>query len=632
MNFINEIQSFSFIEKIHEAVASDPDKEVQGSLSTVPNIMSSISDRVSPEETKKIDNVLDLMVLDRAIDTLMNDPRQREHFLVFQKPETIISLKKYQDRLKDRISKLNRTIDSELAKSATSKENPIEFTKIEKAVDKIQLQNQRLKTVRAIYEFYEKEKEKTILDGKLLQMKVNQTPFKYKTKEEAERPAVVTKVGPYDSEIHENSVQIKFIDSNKKWSISKDDFWEGKTDLDREEMAREAEKLSAQNQEVLNQNNEVESDSVEAVKGIKPVAQKKLSEGFDKVNTEPTEENVSDYLVTLKEMEDSAVEPLLKDDIQEARKAAIRKAKSANIDPRTYSEKNIARLTHNRIVKDLNNEIKEYEKTNHKNKEEVQRGYERIAKEIANATFRKTTLENEDDRDELTRRLDKVRDQKLKEVEGRSYVDDVNFDNLGGFQLLPNADLPLNKEVPLMVKNENRIQDSPLTKFRKIFWSAAAGVLGGGQPLTDLSKEISADMVARRKAVMQFTNTIATSLASVGGEKAKKKADTLTKNLSYSAYNNKFDVEKKTNESKLEEEMLMASPEGTGGNPGSNFQAPGTTPTMGDPVAPTQDSPGSGDNFNPKKKKKKKDAPRKVFDFATFVEENYGKNGKKTKK
>lgn len=633
--FLDQIKSFDFVKGIFESVSQDPKAEVKGSVETLPNVFTQMSSMVSDQEVKKIDGALDLLIVDRAIDALIKDPNQRKHFLVFQKPETISALKKYQDRLKNRIAKLNQKVDSELAKSATSIENPIDFKALESAISKIQRQNERLKTVRAIYDFYENEKNKVALDNTLLEMKNSKQPFNY-VSNAGKREAVITAVGPYDSKMDENTVQIQFLDNNQKFAVSKDGFWKGKSDLNVEE---ELKKISIQTKDILNQTKETEEESEKAVANTKPEIQKKLSEGFEKVNQHPTEENVTTYLMQLEDLENSVMEPLLKEDIQEAKKATVRKAKSSGLPTDTYSEANIKRLTHNRIIRDIMLEIKSFDRKKHRDKKEVIGDYEKIYKDIATTRFRQDPVTNEDDQDKLVERLDKIKDQKLKEVAGRSYLDDVDMDNLNGLQIKPNADLPLGKAIPIIVTKEHRIEDSPLSKFRKIFWNVAAGALGGGVALTDLSKEISNDMLQRRKAVLNFVNSVASGIASVGGEKSKSQADTLTKNLSYSAYNNKFDVDSNKNtprkkiirESTVEEDMIMnVSPEGTGGSttPGSGTQMPGSIPTMGDPKPATKNSPGSGDDFNPKKKKKKKN----VLGFTDFVENKYGKNGKKLRK
>jgi hypothetical protein len=50
--------------------------------------------------------------------------------------------------------------------------------------------------------------------------------------------------------------------------------------------------------------------------------------------------------------------------------------------------------------------------------------------------------------------------------------------------------------------------------------------------------------------------------------------------------------------------------------PGVAYQVPASIGGMGNPVAPTQTSIGSGDNFNPKRKKRNK----RVLEFNDFIE------------
>jgi len=51
-------------------------------------------------------------------------------------------------------------------------------------------------------------------------------------------------------------------------------------------------------------------------------------------------------------------------------------------------------------------------------------------------------------------------------------------------------------------------------------------------------------------------------------------------------------------------------------SPGASPQVPGSISGMGNPVAPTPTSIGSGDNFNPSQKRKKKG--KKILEFSEF--------------
>lgn len=53
--------------------------------------------------------------------------------------------------------------------------------------------------------------------------------------------------------------------------------------------------------------------------------------------------------------------------------------------------------------------------------------------------------------------------------------------------------------------------------------------------------------------------------------------------------------------------------------PGVAFQTPGSIGGMGNPVAPTPTSLGSGDNFNPQRRKKNK-KDKRVLEFSDFVQ------------
>ena len=53
--------------------------------------------------------------------------------------------------------------------------------------------------------------------------------------------------------------------------------------------------------------------------------------------------------------------------------------------------------------------------------------------------------------------------------------------------------------------------------------------------------------------------------------------------------------------------------------PGVSPQVPGSIGGMGNPVAPTPTSLGSGDNFNPKKRKKSSKKDNRVLEFNEFV-------------
>lgn len=74
-------------------------------------------------------------------------------------------------------------------------------------------------------------------------------------------------------------------------------------------------------------------------------------------------------------------------------------------------------------------------------------------------------------------------------------------------------------------------------------------------------------------------------------------------------------------------EQAVAAPAAT---PGGDMNMPGMITGMGDPIAPTRTTPGSGDNFNPKKKKKEDEElpdehiKEHVMDFNSFRDALYG--------
>ena len=69
-----------------------------------------------------------------------------------------------------------------------------------------------------------------------------------------------------------------------------------------------------------------------------------------------------------------------------------------------------------------------------------------------------------------------------------------------------------------------------------------------------------------------------------------------------------------------EQAVAAPAPASSGTAPGGDgMNMPGMITGAGDPIAPTKTAPGSGDNFNPKKKKNRKPLREHVLDYKKFV-------------
>jgi hypothetical protein len=126
-------------------------------------------------------------------------------------------------------------------------------------------------------------------------------------------------------------------------------------------------------------------------------------------------------------------------------------------------------------------------------------------------------------------------------------------------------------------------------------------------------KNLGAQLERFRKATLPIIGrTISRTAKVTGGKEAQLKAEKWTRFLFTSAESgldapqSKIKGATKVGSGQVKEDIA---------SPGVAMQTPASIGGMGNPIAPTQTSPGSGDNFQPKKSKK---ANRNILDFTSF--------------
>jgi hypothetical protein len=168
-----------------------------------------------------------------------------------------------------------------------------------------------------------------------------------------------------------------------------------------------------------------------------------------------------------------------------------------------------------------------------------------------------------------------------------------------------NIKLKLYERTPIPVTGKQIADDSTIMKLRKGLTSMLGLLLGTGSTPMTPAGQAWANLGKRIHTV--YAKTLNTAAKATGklikGREGEMKADALSRLF----IPGPSELDKKTERSVYEDSVA----------PGGAFQTPASIGGMGNPVAPTQTTLGSGDDFSPKKKKNRK----RVLEFNDFIEQ-----------
>lgn len=180
----------------------------------------------------------------------------------------------------------------------------------------------------------------------------------------------------------------------------------------------------------------------------------------------------------------------------------------------------------------------------------------------------------------------------------------ISLSSAKGIHYDTNVKLKLYERVSIPVTGKQIADESTVMKLRKNFQSLVDLLFGGGDD--SRTKAGQAWFNVGKKVSTIYSKTLNTTAKAAGklikGREGEMKADALSR-----LFIPNTSVLDKTAKAVFEEPV----------GPGLSFQVPSSIGGMGDPVAPTRDSVGSGDNFNPKKKSSSK--KKRILEFNDFV-------------
>jgi len=199
------------------------------------------------------------------------------------------------------------------------------------------------------------------------------------------------------------------------------------------------------------------------------------------------------------------------------------------------------------------------------------------------------------------------------------YKTDLDVKKYKGVSYSPSINLPLFERIKIAVTSKQMLDSSRLNYLLKI-GTYLGTLLAPDEFYGSAEVKNLANHIERfRKATLPIIGrTISRTAKAAGGKGAQLKAEKWTRFLFTSAESgldapqSKIKGATKVGSGQVKEDAVA---------PGVAFQAPTLVSGMGDPIAPTQTSLGSGDNFQPRAKKKSNKA---IMDFKTFYK-NLGK-------
>jgi len=199
------------------------------------------------------------------------------------------------------------------------------------------------------------------------------------------------------------------------------------------------------------------------------------------------------------------------------------------------------------------------------------------------------------------------------------YKNELDLKRYKGVSYSPSINLPLFERVKIPVTSKQMLDSSRINYLLKI--GNYLGLILGETPEApgEEQKNLGKLIANFRKLTLPIVGrTISRTAKTLGGKEGQLKAEKWTRFLFTSdesgldAPQSKIKGATKVGSGTVKEDATA---------PGVAFQTPATISSMGNPVAPTQTSVGSGDNFQPKKSKK---SSRNIVDFKTFYK-NLGK-------
>lgn len=211
----------------------------------------------------------------------------------------------------------------------------------------------------------------------------------------------------------------------------------------------------------------------------------------------------------------------------------------------------------------------------------------------------------EDTISELSKMLDKAEIALIAKLKNK----DLQLDRAKGIHFDFNKRLKLYEKVSLPVTGKQIADESAVMKFRRGLQSLMDFLLGtGSKPLTPAG-EAFANFGSHIHNIYAKTlnNTAKLVGKAIKGREGEMKADALSR--MFIPGTAVLDTKKE------------AAFEEAGSAPGMAIQVPGSIGAMGPITPPTATTLGSGDNFNPTKKKKKKKTSH-ILEFSDFINQN----------
>jgi hypothetical protein len=238
--------------------------------------------------------------------------------------------------------------------------------------------------------------------------------------------------------------------------------------------------------------------------------------------------------------------------------------------------------------------------------------------EIDAITKRRTMLQTLDESAKKQYMVDAIEAYLEARTRLGKYKTDLDVSRYKGVSYSPEINLPLFERTKIPITSKQMLDASRINYLLKI-GTYLGTILASTDYLGDEQKNLGAQIERFRKATLPIIGrTISRTAKKTGGKEAQLKAEKWTRFLFTSAESGLDDPQSK---------IKGATKVGSGTvkedavAPGVSFQTPSSIGGMGTPVAPTQTSLGSGDNFQPKKSKK---SNRNILDFNSFYK-NLGK-------
>lgn len=198
------------------------------------------------------------------------------------------------------------------------------------------------------------------------------------------------------------------------------------------------------------------------------------------------------------------------------------------------------------------------------------------------------------------------------------YKNELDLKRYKGVSYSPSINLPLFERTKVPITSKQMLDASKINYLLKI-GTYLGTILADVEHLGDEQKNLGKHIARFRQATLPIIGrTISRTAKMAGGKESQLKAEKWTRFLFTSkesgldAPQSKIKGATKVGSGTVKEDATA---------PGLAFQTPDSIGSMGSPVAPTQNSVGSGDNFQPIKGKK---SNRNIVDFKTFYK-NLGK-------